>query len=179
MAEFREDNPNLNPDWSKIIEKVKTQLNLNRIQKVQIIGHACAIGESPYNEILSKKRAAKFYKKFKTRLLDSISLIDKATLHEIEIRGEGEHEPFNIEIGKTNFLEMLRKRSAQEYHFVREQIEAGITEINLSPFLLKVESDHVRLESNNNSPIGRQINRRIEILLEPLETIEFTSKGQN
>ena len=51
--------PNLNPDWSKIIEKVKTQLNLNRIQKVPFIGHACAIGESPYNKILSKKRAVK------------------------------------------------------------------------------------------------------------------------
>ena len=74
---------------------------------------------------------------------------------------------------------MLRKRSSQEYQYVREQIEAGMTEINLRPFILKVESDHVRLESNNNSPIGRQINRRMEILLEPLEMIEFTSKGQN
>ena len=71
---------------------------------------------------------------------------------------------------------MLRKRSAQEYHFVREQIEAGITEINLNPFLLKLESDKARLESNNNLPMGRQINRRIEILLEPLVAIEFTSQ---
>ena len=92
---------------------------------------------------------------------------------------EGEHEPFSIEIGKTNFLEVLRKRSAQEYQYVLEQIEAGMTEIDLSPFVLKVKSDEVRLESNNNSPLGRQINRRIEIFLQPLETIEFTSKGGN
>lgn len=179
MAEFREDTPNLNPDWSNILEKVKAQLNLNRIQKVHFIGHACAIGESPYNEYLSKKRAAKFYEKFKKRLHHSISLNNGETFYEIEIRGEGEHEPFSIEIGKLNFLEVLRKRSAQEYQYVREQIAAGVTEINLSPFILKVESDQVRLESNNNSPMGRQINRRIEILLEPFETIEFTSKAQN
>ena len=179
MAEFREDNPNLNPNWSNILKKVKAQLNLNRIQKVHFIGHACAIGESPYNEFLSKKRAEKFYKKFRKRLYNSISLNDAGTFREIEIRGEGEHEPFSIEIGKINFLEVLRKRSSQEYQYVREQIEAGMTEINLSPFILKVEPDHVRLESNNNSPIGRQINRRMEILLEPLEMIEFTSKGQN
>ncbi len=179
MAEFREDNANLNPDWSKLLEKLKAQLDLNRIQKVHVIGHACAIGESPYNESLSKKRAAIFYKKFRNRLYSSISLNNGETYHEVEIHGEGEHEPFSIELGKINFLDVLRKRSTQEYQYVLEQIEAGITEINLNPFILKVKSDQVRLESNNNSPLGRQINRRIEILLQPVETIEFTSKGEN
>lgn len=177
MAEFRADNPSLNPDWSKILAKVKDQLDPERIQKMHFIGHACAIGESLYNDSLAKKRAMNFYQEFSELHQGWLKLLEKK-FNEIEVRGEGEHTPFSIEIGKANFLEVLRKRNLEEYRYVQGQIEAGIKEIDLSPFVLKVYTDKVKLVSNNDSPIGRQINRRIEILMEPVQPIEFTSKEQ-
>ncbi|MFQ5604360.1 MAG: PorV/PorQ family protein [bacterium] len=177
VAEFKKDVPASDLYWLNVLDKVKSRLDDFKDIRLQFIGHACAIGSPAVNKTLSLNRAKKFQKEF----LFEINNRDPEMLKRIEVRldkydGHGEQEPFQFEIDKESFLEVLMNKNFVEYQVIKDQIESGFKTIRFDPFKLRVKGRKVLLISDNATTYGRQINRRIEIHIKKVANKKFTAK---
>ncbi len=177
VAEFKQDFPSTNLYWLNVLEKVKQRLENFASLRLQFIGHACAIGSQVVNQSLSTKRAKKFQKEF----LYEIKNQEPELLKRIEIRldkyaGKGESEPLHFEIEKNNFLRAVKILNFDEYQTLTKLMDAGKKRIKFYPFILDIKNNKIKIISDNATTLGRQINRRIEILVKNPGEEKFTTK---
>ncbi|MFQ5650065.1 MAG: PorV/PorQ family protein [bacterium] len=168
VAEFRKDRPESNLDWQSVAQKVENRLRRQAIRNLDFVGHACAIGDSVYNHDLSLLRAQNFYKEFARRYPKLVRGI-KRQFHNIGVIGEGENGSFNMAVDRKLFLKTLRKHNPDEFNRITYELVSGQKHDRRFPFTFRLQGDTIFIESDNNTPFGRQINRRIEILIDPVE----------
>ncbi|MCG8604213.1 hypothetical protein MJD09_04330, partial [bacterium] len=169
VSDFRQDTPSHNLYWSQVINRITERLASNPNLSLQFVGHACEIGTHVVNDSLSINRARKFQNQFLAEVEKrGGDFLDKIYARLEMCEGLGKREPFSFEIEKNNFLFVIRNKNHQEYLELSNLIKNGQKTIKFDPFILKVENDTVKLVSNNRTTFGRQINRRIEILIRNL-----------
>lgn len=168
VAEFREDKPGANLYWSSVASRVNERLEDEEIESASIVGHACAIGDSSYNRKLSLARAVNFFTEFRARYPKLFRKMNRE-LGVIDLLGLGERESFRMVVDKKLFLETLRLHNQEEFKEITYELVSRQKHNPEFPFTFTLHSDGILIESDNNTAFGRQINRRIEIRLEPKE----------
>lgn len=166
VAEFRKERPESNLYWANVADRLRHRLKTEDLASLNFVGHACAIGDSLYNADLSLARAQNFKREFKKRYPD---LFNSALqqLEQIGIYGEGEDKSFKMEVDRTLFLDALRKHNFEEFKRVTYELVAAKKHNPNFPFTFSLQGNQIIIESDNRTPFGRQINRRIEIFLDP------------
>lgn len=71
-----------------------------------------------------------------------------------------------MEMDRTLFLNALRKHNFEELKRVTHELVAAIKHNPNFPFSYTLEGNQIIIESDNRTPFGRQIDRRIEIFLD-------------
>ncbi len=165
VAEFRKQRPDGNLLWSNIVSRVNSCLDDEEIVTASLVGHACAIGDSSYNVKLSMARAKNFYQELIKRQ-PQLGKKMAGRFHKIGLRGLGESEPFAMLVSKQLFLETLNIHNQGELEEITYELLSGKKHNRDFPFSFRIKGDKILIQSDNETPFGRQMNRRIEIRLE-------------
>jgi len=168
VAEFREEKPGEKLYWEIIASRVNDRLEHGNIAFAGIVGHACAIGDSSYNARLSIARSESFYSEFQKRYPKLVFRINR-DYGEIQLSGHGEQEPFGMLVDKALFLETLRLHNLDEFKKITYELVTNRKDDPEFPFTFRLRPEGIYIQSDNETVFGRQINRRIEIRLEPRE----------
>ncbi|MFQ5770452.1 MAG: hypothetical protein ACE5HX_07950, partial [bacterium] len=160
------------------------RLKENKIGTIRIVGHACNIGGAAINKTLSKKRAENFKNDFLTGLKEDSELAHLIENIKIETEGKGESESFCVDVDSASFMQALK--IPQEFELIQKQVNDRLRRDKTFPFTFELFHDRkthkakIKIKSDNETPIGRQINRRIEIHFEPIKHPQvFTEKKRS
>ena len=158
MAEFARDGADLHPGLSV---------------RLRVAANACGIGTPEANQRLTDRRIAFIRKRLFARAREDelvarlLSLCDGGLVFE----SNGESKPFQIEVDSTAFFRALSAHAPAAFHKVQQALRAG-RRVTLPPFVLELDTHSatgnglVRLIADNDTPYGRQVNRRTEFIFE-------------
>ena len=136
---------------------------------MRFVGHACGIQPRQVNIRYSRFRGQRFQSQFlvevekrKSADIEAYQLI----LERLDIDGtigKGADEPFTIELDVEAFLRSEDRYEAESYQKLLRLLNEGVTTTKLEPFVYELKDGKIVLTGDNDTPIGRQVNRRIEI----------------
>jgi len=172
LAEFNSLNPYPIADWTELMKQLKMRLSLDKHVHLRFVGHACGIPPNTVNNKYSKIRALIFQQQF-IRELEKYHITDpdfyKLVLSRLDQNGtigKGSFQPFSCIVDRHDLQTHQATAETQSFSQIKQIISAGAEgDVSVKPFVFKINPDQIKLIGDNNSPEGRQINRRIEIQL--------------
>jgi len=171
LAEFNNSTPYPITPLDKLLQQLKLRLKYDKKVHIRFIGHACGIPPRAINNKFSNIRAQKFQKifltelnKFKNRDPELFRLITER-LEQKGTIGKGSFEPYSCILSKENLSEHKKHFEANTYKKINELLSNQLKNKDMEPFIFELKNDKITLTGDNDSPEGRQINRRIEIQL--------------
>ncbi|MBN1154741.1 PorV/PorQ family protein [candidate division KSB1 bacterium] len=169
LAEFNNPIPYPVIPWGSLFEQLKLLLSHSKNLRIRFIGHACGIPPSQVNRLYSRKRAETFKEIFLEELDKRIvkdpeleQILAKQVDHRGTI-GRSAEKPFEIMIDQDTFYNDTMNFNTQKYFNTRKVSLVNEKSGNLQPFNFEKNNGNLHLIGDNDSPNGRQLNRRIEI----------------
>ncbi len=167
LAEFNDPQPFPILSWQTILQELGTRLKYSANMYYHFVGHACGITPRSVNNAFSRLRATNLQEDF-LKAAEAIADRDPALYRLLMSRldregtvGKGADEPFVISLDERAFTSGYE--NIAPYAYSRLASLLNVEEAQLHPFLFHRKDGKLILEGDNESPVGRQVNRRIQI----------------
>lgn len=167
LAEFNDPQPFPIVPWKNLLHELGMRLRYAPTMYFRFVGHACGITPRSVNNAFSRLRAANLQGDFIKAVAEieghepALCRLVMARLDREGTMGKGADEPFTLVLDEERF--------AQEYQaidpaaFAKLRALQELPRASCQPFVFSRESGKLLLEGDNGTPVGRQINRRIQI----------------
>lgn len=169
LAEFNKAQPFPILPWRELMQQVKLRLQYDQNLRVTFVGHACGIPPANYNNRVSKMRAQNFREQFLKAVErendPELSELLRARLDKVAL-GRGASQPFSITFHSKDLHPGHQEDLPSSLHRKLGRLlhSEADTVGTLPPFRFEKKGAKVTLWGDNDTPEGRQLNRRIEIL---------------
>ncbi|MCR4438947.1 MAG: PorV/PorQ family protein [bacterium] len=167
LAEFNDPKPFAIVWWERVFHELATRLRYSPNMRYRFVGHACGITPRLVNNAFSRLRAAHLQEEF-IRAVQGFAETEPANHRLVLSRldrdgalGKGADEPFSISLSEEEFLKSYREIAPGLFEKI--SLLHGRATADCQPFLFRAREGELLFEGDNATPLGRQINRRIQI----------------
>ncbi len=167
LAEFNDPRPFPIVPWEGLLRELETRLRHSPNLHFRFVGHACGITPRSINNTFSRVRATNLQEDF-LRAAQQIGEREPALCRLVLSRldregavGKSADEPFTIALAEERFL--LEYKELDPVAFGKLLALQRGDKTAYQPFIFRRDKGMLILEADNATPVGRQVNRRIQI----------------